>query len=294
MQRGSTAGSIARQMAAQQGVSYDQMLAALVRQNPDAFIGGNVNRIKAGAVLQTPSAEQATSVSQSEAKRQWMASGNNFKQYRRRLAQMDGSSVDANAGRTSRGAVAGEAADQGSTKAAGDKLTLGKARASRRNTEDQVLRKRHRAESSARQAELSKNIEELKKLSGATGKAAAPAAAHEAAAVNAAPKKNAPGLSVAAPILSAKTEAQKAQAKQETSMTAAPAVSATPTPSPLWLRRLWRQRWLLLSTRPAHPLSRHRQRMRPLAQHLRALVQCLLLPAQNPAPWRKHQYKSPC
>lgn len=232
VQRGSTAGSIARQMAAQQGVSYDQMLAALVRQNPDAFIGGNVNRIKAGAVLQTPSAEQATSVSQSEAKRQWMASGNNFKQYRRRLAQMDGSSVDANAGRTSRGAVAGEAADQGSTKAAGDKLTLGKARASRRNTEDQVLRKRHRAESSARQAELSKNIEELKKLSGATGKAAAPAAAHEAAAVNAAPKKNAPGLSVAAPILSAKTEAQKAQAKQETSMTAAPAVSATPTPSP--------------------------------------------------------------
>lgn len=219
VQRGNTAGAIARQMAEQQGVSYDQMLAALVRQNPDAFIGGNVNRIKAGAVLQAPTAEQATSVSQQEAKRQWMASGNNFKQYRRRLAQMDGAELDASAGRSSRGSVVGEATDQAGSGTQRDKLTLGKARTNRASTEEKVLRKRHRAESSARQAELSKNIEELKKLSGA--------AEQPTAAAVATPKKNAAGVSVAAPLLSAETEAHKALATQVPSPVAVSSIQPT-------------------------------------------------------------------
>ena len=223
--RGNTAGAIARQMASQQGVSYDQMLAALVRQNPDAFIGGNVNRIKAGAVLQTPSAEQASSVSQAEAKRQWMASGNNFKQYRRRLAQMDGQSVDASAGRSSRGSVTGEATEHAGGNAGRDKLTLGKARSKHRSTEDKVLRKRHRAESSARQAELSKNIEELKKLSGVAEKSAPVAAA----AAPAAKKNTTGGISVAAPLLSAQTEAQKAQPTQAATKVPSPTMAATAT-----------------------------------------------------------------
>lgn len=225
VQRGSTAGAIARQMAAQQGVSYDQMLAALVRQNPDAFIGGNVNRIKAGAVLQAPSAEQATSVSQQEAKRQWMASGNNFKEYRRRLAQVDGAAVDASTGRSSRGSVAGEATDQSTTTARRDKLTLGKARAhaNRRSAEEKVLSKRHRAESSARQAELSKNIEELKKLSGKAEQSSA-------AVTAAAPKKNTAGASVAAPILSAQTEAKKATLAPSPAPTSIPTHTQTPSP----------------------------------------------------------------
>jgi pilus assembly protein FimV len=227
VQRGSTAGAIARQMAAHQGVSYDQMLAALVRQNPDAFIGGNVNRIKTGAVLQTPTTEQATSISQQEAKRQWMTSGNNFKQYRRRLAQMDGQTLDNAAGRSSRGSVAGEATDQSATAAPRDKLTLGKARAhgNRRSAEDKVLRKRHRAESSARQAELSKNIEDLKKLSGAAGQSTTPSAANPAS------KKNAAGVAVSAPLLSAQTEAQKSTVKATPQ--AAPKVELTHTPSPV-------------------------------------------------------------
>ena len=217
VERGATAGAIARQLAAQQSVSYDQMLAALLRQNPDAFIGGNVNRIKAGAVLQTPSAEQATSVSQQEAKRQWMASGNNFKQYRRRLAQMDGAMVDGSAGRSSSGSVTGEATEQGGSATARDKLTLGKAARSGRNSaEEQAVRKRHRAESSARQAELSKNIEELKKLSGVA----------EQPAATANPKKNAAGVSVPAPLLSAETQAHKA------APTSAPTMAATFTAQP--------------------------------------------------------------
>ena len=175
VERGTTAGKIARDLAGQEGVSFDQMLAALLRQNPDAFIGGNVNRIKAGAVLQAPTAEQANSVSQKEAKKQWVASGNNFSDYRRRLAQVDSAAIDSSTGRSSSGSVEGEASDQASSSTARDKLTLGKAGA-RRGAEDKALRKRQRADASARQAELSKNIEDLKRLSGSAAKSEGAAA----------------------------------------------------------------------------------------------------------------------
>jgi len=58
VQAGDTAGRIA---AANKpaNVSLDQMLVAMLRSSPNAFIGGNVNRIKAGAVVELPTAEQA-------------------------------------------------------------------------------------------------------------------------------------------------------------------------------------------------------------------------------------------
>lgn len=54
------AGDTASKIAGQNkpaGVSLDQMLVALLKGNPDAFIGGNVNRLKAGVVLELPSQE---------------------------------------------------------------------------------------------------------------------------------------------------------------------------------------------------------------------------------------------
>ena len=50
VRKGDTLGKIARQ-SAQEGVSLDQMLIALLRANPDAFVGGNVNRLKSGVIL---------------------------------------------------------------------------------------------------------------------------------------------------------------------------------------------------------------------------------------------------
>ena len=63
VQAGDTAGRIA---AANKpaNVSLDQMLVAMLRSSPGAFIGGNVNRIKAGAVVDLPTAEQAGAVAQ--------------------------------------------------------------------------------------------------------------------------------------------------------------------------------------------------------------------------------------
>jgi pilus assembly protein FimV len=49
---GDTLSAIAARMGSP--ASLDQTMIALLRANPDAFIGGNINRLKAGAVLRMP------------------------------------------------------------------------------------------------------------------------------------------------------------------------------------------------------------------------------------------------
>jgi pilus assembly protein FimV len=64
--RGQTLSSIAGQMRSPD-VSLNRMMIALQRTNPDAFIGNNINRLKAGAVLRMPDADQARAVTPDEA-----------------------------------------------------------------------------------------------------------------------------------------------------------------------------------------------------------------------------------
>lgn len=52
VRQGETLGGIAGGL--RRGYSLDQTIVALLRANPDAFIGGNANRLKAGAVLRIP------------------------------------------------------------------------------------------------------------------------------------------------------------------------------------------------------------------------------------------------
>ena len=79
---GETAGRIANAHRPAD-VSLDQMLVALLRANPDAFIQGNVNRIKAGAVLQLPSAAEASATPSGEARQILAAQSRDFNEFRR-------------------------------------------------------------------------------------------------------------------------------------------------------------------------------------------------------------------
>ncbi len=54
VQRGQTLSQIAGGLAREQGISRDQAMIALLRANPEAFIRGNVNLLKQGAVLRSP------------------------------------------------------------------------------------------------------------------------------------------------------------------------------------------------------------------------------------------------
>jgi len=68
------------------GVSLEQMLVGLFRHNPDAFLGENVNRLKAGAILNVPEKSVVESVSPAEARKIYVAQTSDWNTYRQKLA----------------------------------------------------------------------------------------------------------------------------------------------------------------------------------------------------------------
>jgi len=64
---GDTLGKIARSVDAE-GHSLDQVMLALLRANPEAFIKGNVNLVKSGAVLRMPNASELSQYNAREAR----------------------------------------------------------------------------------------------------------------------------------------------------------------------------------------------------------------------------------
>ncbi len=168
-----------------QGVSLDQMLVSLYRGNPQAFIDSNMNRLKAGTVLAVPSADAANGVSASEARQVIQAQSADFGAYRQRLAGAVPTARAEGSSRQASGKVQTSVDDRKPGAATTpDKLTLSKGAAGTK-AEDQISKERAKKADDVRVAELSKNVDELKKLSGAASAAvakppAAPASAGRA------------------------------------------------------------------------------------------------------------------
>lgn len=226
---GDTAGKIAAQTKPA-NISLDQMLLALLRSNPDAFIGGNVNRLKAGAVLEVPSADQAEAVAASEASRTIVAQSRDFNSFRRKLAENAPATQIAGADRQAAGQVQAKVEDKAPAAATPDKLTLSKgAVQGKAAAEEKIAQDRQSKEAAARVAELSKNIADLNKL----GTLPTPAPAAAPAAPAPAPATPAPGVAVTSP--GALTGTSPAPAATAPLAPTAPASSAaaavTPTPA---------------------------------------------------------------
>jgi pilus assembly protein FimV len=257
---GDTAGKIA---AANKpaSISLDQMLLALLRNNPDAFVGGNVNRLKSGAVLEVPSAEQASAIAPDEAHQTLVVQSRDFNEFRRRLAESVPATTTPSASRQASGRVQAQVEDKKAPTGAPDHLTLSKGAVKGKGpSADQIARERQAKEQEARVAELNKNLQDLNRLNGstpatasgtgsrpgvgvssppgvtppttATHPASAPAAGIAAAAVKPAPAP-APSVtaaSAAKPVAPAVVAAASAPAPA----TPAPAAAAdtAPTPAP--------------------------------------------------------------
>ena len=221
---GDTAGRIAAQNRPGT-VSLDQMLVAMLRSNPDAFIGGNVNRLKSGAVLDLPGADTAGSIPASEASQTIIAQSKDFNNFRRKLAEGVATTTVNPADRQAGGKVQAKVEDRAPATAAPDKLTLSKgsvqAKSAAAAAEDAIAKNRQASEASARVAELSKNISDLNKLGVAPGPAAAPVAAAPAASA-----AKVPGLAVPTPSVVATPSTPAA------TPTAPPTPTPTPTPAP--------------------------------------------------------------
>ncbi|WP_454565869.1 FimV/HubP family polar landmark protein [Pseudomonas sp. AIG] len=72
---------------ARSGGSVQQTMLAIQALNPDAFIGGNINRLKTGQVLRLPDAVQSTALPQSKAIAEVAAQNEAWRQGRRYVAK---------------------------------------------------------------------------------------------------------------------------------------------------------------------------------------------------------------
>lgn len=222
---GDTAGRIA---AANKpaNVSLDQMLVALLRTNPDAFLSGNVNRIKAGAVLEMPSADQAAAIPTQEARQTVVAQSKDFNAFRGRLAGAAPRVEVAASDRAASGKVQAQVDDRKPATAAPDKLTLSKGAV--QGQADAKAREGQSRDASTRVAELSKNINELNKIGAA---ASAPAASPAPAAAPAA-SAPAPAAAAAPAITAAPPAAAPASAEAPPPPPAAAPAEPAPAPAP--------------------------------------------------------------
>ena len=202
------------------GVSLDQMLVGLYLSNPQAFLENNMNRLKSGVVLSVPSADKAQEISTAEARKLIQAQSADFGAYRQRLAGKVPSATGENAQKAG-GQVQAEVQDSKQAAATTpDKLTLSKGAAAAKGAppEQKLAEDRAKKDAATRVAELSKNVEDLKRLQGASaaGTGAAPAAK--------------PGVNIPA---AAPAPVAKAPAATPTpAPTPAPVVAAAPTPAP--------------------------------------------------------------
>ncbi len=234
--KGDTAGKIAAQNKPA-SVSLDQMLVALLRNNPDAFIGGNINRLKSGAVLDIPAEGDAQTVSAGDASRSIVAQAKDFNEFRRKLAEGIPATQMGNASRQAGGKLQARVDDRAPATTTPDKLTLSKgAVQGKAAAEDAIAKQRQAKDASNRVAELSKNIGDLNKLAGLPPVAAAASSAQgpgvSVVKPGVAPAPASPATSASAAVPAAAASAGKAALPVPAEAAIAPGIAAvSPTPT---------------------------------------------------------------
>jgi len=175
VKRGDTLAKIANANRAS-GVSLQQMLIALYRSNTGAFDGNNINRIRAGKILNIPDGDAAAAVDQAEATRLVITQAADFNEYRRKLgAAVAAAPEGADTRRQSAsGKITARVEEKpAAEKVAKDQLKLSKAeeqgkrgagRSAQGLQEDLIAKDKALKEASARIAMLEKNVQDMQKL----------------------------------------------------------------------------------------------------------------------------------
>ena len=160
IQQGDTAGKLLQGLATRE-ISLDQLLLAMLHNNPDAFVASNVNRLKAGALVTMPTADEAATFDRQQARESIQLQASDFNAYRTSLGYSAPVSSQTSASkRESSGKLKGEVTQK--EKPPVDELTLSKPG----DSEAEKLSKKLQEEESAKQAkEVSDNLSQLGRLS---------------------------------------------------------------------------------------------------------------------------------
>ena len=181
VKRGDTLARIAAGVKPE-GITLDQMLVSLYRNNTEAF-SGNMNRLKTGTILRVPEKERIAETAPAEATKEVRVQSSNWNAYRMKLAEAAGS---APASDTTKSAASGKITTAVEDKAAGreapkevlklskgDTTAAGKAPGGkpasakermRMLEEEAVAREKSLAEANERVAQLEKSIKDMQRL----------------------------------------------------------------------------------------------------------------------------------
>ncbi|MDD2917423.1 FimV/HubP family polar landmark protein [Rhodoferax sp.] len=182
-------------------VSLDQMLVAMQQTNATAFIEGNVNRIKAGAILALPTAEQARLITPVQASQIITAQSQDFNRFRQTLAGNSALVKQVPAERGISGTIQATVEDKKSAVPTPDKLTLSKGAVQSASDLEKLALARNAEASASQAAQNIKNTEDLNQLAKTAALMAASGAASASEAESTAPNvpASAPQVAVAAP-----------------------------------------------------------------------------------------------
>ena len=154
---GQSLSEIASQIRPQLGnADLDETLLALYKANPDAFIGGSIHRLRAGAQLNKPDASVLSSITPAQAKEFVQEANQAWREQR---------------GESTQSTSPNKAVSQAPSAASGvgeDRLRIGPGSGdeaeTRRYIEEIVAQEKALAQTKARVAELEKNIADLQKV----------------------------------------------------------------------------------------------------------------------------------
>jgi pilus assembly protein FimV len=235
IERGETLGKIARSVMPE-GVTLEQMLVALYRTNPDAFIRQNLNLVRTGKILRVPDRDEVeTTVARDDAVAEYRTHVADWETYRQRVAEAAGT-VPAEGRAAASGKITTKVDDKATAEKPKDVVKLskgepagaaagkGKPRSNaeriRMLEEEVVSREKALAEANSRITQLERTIKDMQKLAELKQQVAVPKPVPQAAA----PKPEA--KPVPQPVPAKKPEAV-AVAKPES------AAAPTPRPQPV-------------------------------------------------------------
>ncbi len=251
--RGDTLSTIALQNKIE-GVSLDQMLVGLYRANKDAFVGGNMNRLKVGQIVRIPGPEELQSISRAEASQEVKVQTADWQAYRNKLAGIVAESTAAteeSGNQATGGKITTPAEDKAAPAATGPrdvvklsksdpatdkKAATGDAKAMQDKLnslqEEVTAREKGLKEADERTAMLEKQIADMQKLLSVKNQAMADAQ-KSAAAQNATPPAAAPSApatpdAATKPEAPAAPQAEAPDADSAAAPAAAPAAPAAP------------------------------------------------------------------
>jgi pilus assembly protein FimV len=174
IKRGDTLSKLANEIRGS-GVSLEQMLVAMFRENPGAFMGKNMNRMMAGKILNVPALDTAAAISQEDAVREVRAQAADWNAYRRRLAGVvdEAPARDLAVKQEAAGKIEAKVDEQAPVVKPGqDRVKIaktetpvdGKPVAGAVKEEDKIAQEKALKDSQERTATLEKNVADLQKL----------------------------------------------------------------------------------------------------------------------------------